>query len=52
MPDWNFNEVIPAEKLEGFYSEWVNNGVQLIGGCCGLTIDHIQAAQRVKAATK
>ena len=52
MPDWNFNEVIPAEKLEGFYSEWVNNGVQLIGGCCGLTIEHIQAAQRVKAAAK
>ena len=52
MPDWNFNEVIPAEKLEEFYSEWVNNGVQLIGGCCGLTIEHIQAAQRVKAAAK
>ena len=52
MPDWNFNEVIPAEKLEEFYSEWVDKGVQLIGGCCGLTIEHIQAAQRVKAAAK
>ena len=52
MPDWNFNEVIPASKLEEFYSEWLKNGVQLIGGCCGLTIEHIQAAQRVKAAAK
>mgnify|MGYP000011408782 FL=1 len=52
MPDWNFNEVIPAEKLEEFYGEWVDKGVQLIGGCCGLTIEHIQAAQRVKSAAK
>jgi homocysteine S-methyltransferase len=52
MPDWNFNEVIPASKLEEFYGEWVDKGVQLIGGCCGLTIEHIQAAQRVKSAAK
>ena len=52
MPNWNFTEVIPAEKLEGFYAEWLDMGVQLIGGCCGLTIDHIHAAQRVKAAAK
>jgi len=50
MPDWNFTEVIPANKLEGFYSDWINNGVQLIGGCCGLTIEHIQAAARVRQA--
>jgi homocysteine S-methyltransferase len=52
MPNWNFTEVIPAEKLEGFYAEWLDMGVQLIGGCCGLTIDHIHAAQRVKTAAK
>lgn len=50
MPDWNFTEVIPAEKLEGFYAEWLDMGVQLIGGCCGLTVDHIHAAERVRAA--
>jgi 5-methyltetrahydrofolate--homocysteine methyltransferase len=21
---------------------WVNNGVQIIGGCCGTTVDHIR----------
>jgi homocysteine S-methyltransferase len=52
MPNWNFTEVIPAEKLEGFYAEWLDMGVQLIGGCCGLTVDHIHAAQRVKTAAK
>lgn len=50
MPDWNFTEVIPAEKLEVFYAEWLDMGVQLIGGCCGLTVDHIHAAERVRAA--
>ena len=50
MPNWNFTEVIPAEKLEGFYAEWLDMGVQLIGGCCGLTIDHIHAAERVRQA--
>ena len=26
----------------------MNEGVQLIGGCCGLTVEHIDAAQRVR----
>ncbi len=50
MPDWNFTEVIPANKLENFYKTWINDGVQLIGGCCGLTIEHIDAANRVRQA--
>jgi homocysteine S-methyltransferase len=50
MPDWNFTEVIPADKLEDFYKAWINDGVQLIGGCCGLTIEHIDAANRVRQA--
>lgn len=50
MPDWNFTEVIPADKLEDFYKAWIQDGVQLIGGCCGLTIEHIDAANRVRHA--
>jgi len=52
MPDWNFTEVIPADKLEDFYKAWIHDGVQLIGGCCGLTIEHIDAAKRVQSTTK
>ena len=52
MPDWNFTEVIPADKLEDFYKAWIQDGVQLIGGCCGLTIEHIDAAKRVQSTTK
>lgn len=46
MPDWRFVDVISPERLETFFAEWVGHGAQLIGGCCGLTVDHIHAASR------
>jgi homocysteine S-methyltransferase len=44
MPDWRFVDVISPDRLETFYAEWISHGAQLIGGCCGLTVDHIHAA--------
>ena len=44
MPNWNFSEVIEPARLKSFYSEWLDKGVQLLGGCCGLTVGHIEAA--------
>ena len=52
MPDWRFVDVISPERLEAFYSEWIDNGAQLIGGCCGLTVDHIHAATRTQKSLK
>ena len=48
MPDWRFVDVIAPDRLEDFFSDWINLGVQLIGGCCGLTVDHIHAATRTQ----
>jgi homocysteine S-methyltransferase len=48
MPDWQFVDVIAPARLEEFYREWVAAGVQVIGGCCGLTVEHIEAAARVR----
>ena len=48
MPDWQFVDLIEPTRLESFYRQWMNEGVQLIGGCCGLTVEHIDAAQRVR----
>ena len=45
-PDWRFVDVIAPDRLEDFFSSWINLGAQLIGGCCGLTVDHIHAASR------
>jgi len=50
MPDWRFIDVISPDRLENFFSEWANLGAQLIGGCCGLTVDHIHAAFRTQKA--
>jgi homocysteine S-methyltransferase len=50
MPDWQFVDIISPEQLEEFYRTWVAAGVQIIGGCCGLGVEHIQAAARVRDA--
>lgn len=52
MPQWQFENVIPPEDLLGFATKWVGNGVQIIGGCCGLSPDHIAALGPLKARNK
>ena len=48
MPDWNFHDVITPERLEQFFGEWLRQGTQILGGCCGLTVEHIKAAVRAR----
>ncbi len=50
MPDWRFVDVIAPQRFESFCRDWIAAGVQIIGGCCGLTPDHIRAAVRARAA--
>lgn len=50
MPDWRFVDVIPPDRFEAFCREWIEAGVQIIGGCCGLTVAHIEAAVRARDA--
>jgi methionine synthase I (cobalamin-dependent) len=50
MPDWRFVDVIAPQLFETFCRDWIASGVQIIGGCCGLTPDHIRAAVRAKEA--
>ena len=50
MPDWRFVDTIEPSRLEDFYTQWIAQGVRLIGGCCGLTIAHVEAAVRVRDA--
>jgi len=52
MPDWRFVDVISPDRLETFYAEWINQGAQLIGGCCGLTVDHIHAATHAQTTAQ
>ncbi len=50
MPDWRFVDVISLPQFEAYCLEWLRAGVQLLGGCCGLTPAHIEAAARARAA--
>lgn len=44
MPGWRFEAIIEPAALKDFYAAWMAAGVRLIGGCCGLTVAHIEAA--------
>ena len=43
MPNWQFVEIIAPEDLVTQARAWIDQGVQIIGGCCGLGPDHIRA---------
>ncbi|WP_420347350.1 homocysteine S-methyltransferase family protein [Pelagibius sp.] len=48
MPDWRFVDVIDPGRMEDFFLDWLKQGTQIIGACCGLTVEHIQAAVRAR----
>ena len=43
MPAWQFKNIIPPEELRTFAQGWLTQGVQVLGGCCGLSPEHIEA---------
>ena len=38
----------PAREIEAIHAEWLAAGARLLGGCCGLGLDHIRAAMRAR----
>jgi S-methylmethionine-dependent homocysteine/selenocysteine methylase len=47
-PNWQFEDVMPPSELRRYADEWVSNRLQIVGGCCGLTPDHIAALSTLK----
>jgi len=43
MPNWQFVDVIAPAEFARVAGGWVAGGVQVVGGCCGLGVDHIAA---------
>jgi S-methylmethionine-dependent homocysteine/selenocysteine methylase len=43
MPNWQFVDVITPDDLATAARGWVDRGVRMIGGCCGLGPDHVKA---------
>ncbi|MBT3397174.1 MAG: hypothetical protein HN423_08345, partial [Alphaproteobacteria bacterium] len=42
-PRWHFEGIIPPDKLHRYAAGWIENRVQIVGGCCGLSPAHIAA---------
>lgn len=41
-PNWIFNGVISPEDYAAASQRWLDRGVQVIGGCCGIGPEHIE----------
>jgi len=42
MPDWQFDDVISPEDYADRAAQWHTDGVQILGGCCGMGVEHIE----------
>ncbi len=49
---WRFDEETTPERFAELALSWRAEGAQIVGGCCGVTPDHIAAAARALAGTK
>jgi homocysteine S-methyltransferase len=49
MPKWQFEHIVPPNEFLEFATDWVASGVQVLGGCCGLSPEHIAAIAPLKA---
>jgi homocysteine S-methyltransferase len=47
MPNWQFIDVIEPDDLAESAQSWVDNGVRMVGGCCGLGPEHILKLRQV-----
>ena len=42
MPNWQFIDTVSPEAFAAEAELWLELGAQLIGGCCGITPEHIR----------
>ena len=47
-PNWQFSEAISPFELVKFALPWVDNNVNIIGGCCGLGPEHTKQLASLK----
>jgi homocysteine S-methyltransferase len=48
-PNWQFESAMSPIEFRHFSEDWLNQGVQIIGGCCGLGTEHIQAISDLRS---
>jgi S-methylmethionine-dependent homocysteine/selenocysteine methylase len=45
-PSWKFEDSISTEKYCEHAKDWLETGASIIGGCCGITPDHIRVLKK------
>ncbi len=48
MPNWQFEDIISPESFCTFAHQWAQEGIQIIGGCCGLSPQHIATLKHMR----
>ena len=51
-PGWKFDERVGPEDYADLAAAWRQEGAQIVGGCCGVSPDHLVAARQRLAGTK
>ncbi|MGB3700805.1 MAG: homocysteine S-methyltransferase family protein [Anaerolineales bacterium] len=46
-PNWIFNDVISPEDYASAANSWLQQGVQVLGGCCGIGLEHMQVLKDI-----
>ena len=51
-PGWKFDETVGPRRFAALTRAWREEGAQIVGGCCGVTPDHIAEARKSLACTQ
>lgn len=46
-PNWIFDDTISPEEYASEAASWMQRGVQVVGGCCGIGFEHIQLLKNI-----
>ena len=52
MPNWQFVDIISPDALAAEAIGWIEQGAQVIGGCCGIGPDHIRRLKQLLPAKR
>jgi S-methylmethionine-dependent homocysteine/selenocysteine methylase len=45
--EWAFEQVIHKEKFINYAKAWNDFGVDFVGGCCGINVEHIKELAKI-----
>jgi S-methylmethionine-dependent homocysteine/selenocysteine methylase len=51
-PNWKFENILSPEAFRRYVESWIEGGVQIVGGCCGLGPEHIAAISDLRQPSR